>query len=249
MNSEKVKKIWPIVVSVGSAAMMILAFFIPSIQDQWDRYQARQVIKQYEKLGNEFFDGDNFEMAEEAYSKAFELSEQKRLDLEIKRLSAKINRIGSDPTWGTKAPEGLKDIDFQFLLHFQSGEDKIKHRVWTLNCYGIFLATENRNYESEKVFKDAIKLDSIDVQAFVNLGSLYFNVDRIDEARNYYFKAISLDPQNSRAHYNLGLLFSDQDDLESAKQEFSKAVELEPGDADAKAELDSINERFQNKKR
>ena len=100
-----------------------------------------------------------------------------------------------------------------------------------------------------QVFKDAIKLDSIDVQAFVNLGILYFNVDRIDEARNYYFKAISLDPQNSRAHYNLGLLFSDQDDLESAKQEFSKAVELEPGDADAKAELDSINERFQNKKR
>src|SRR4249920_2203104 len=111
MNSEKMKKIWPIVVSMGSASIMILAFFIPSIQDQWDRYQSRQVIKQYEKLGNEFFESENFEMAEEAFAKAFELSEQKRIDLEIKRLSAKVNRIGSDPTWGTKAPEDLKDID------------------------------------------------------------------------------------------------------------------------------------------
>jgi len=26
---------------------MLLAFFIPSIQEQWDRFQARQVIERY----------------------------------------------------------------------------------------------------------------------------------------------------------------------------------------------------------
>jgi tetratricopeptide (TPR) repeat protein len=244
---EKLKKIWPLLASISSASVVILAFFIPSIQDQWDRYQARQVIKQYEKLGNEFFDGEHFEMAEEAYAKAFELSEQKRLDLEIRRLSARVNRIGSDPTWGTKAPEGLKDIDFQFLMHFQSGEDKVKNRVSTLNCYGVFLASENRNEEAEKVFKDAIKLDSMDVLAFVNMGSLYFNDDKINEARKYYLKAVSLDPENPRAHYNLGLLYSDQHDLDNAKKEFSKAIAFDPDDEDAKAELDSI-ERSSNKK-
>lgn len=248
MKGENIKKIWPIVVSVGSASMMILAFFIPSIQDQWDRYQARQVIQQYEKLGNEFFDGQRFEMAEEAYAKAFELSEQKRIDLEIKRLSAKVNRIGSDPTWGNKAPEGLQDIDFQFLLHFQSGEDKIKNRVSTLNCYGVFLASENRSEEAEKAFKDAIHLDSMDVQAMVNLGNLYFNDDRIDEAKKYYLKAISLEPENSRAHYNLGLLYSDLKDLENAKKEFARAVEVDSTDEDAKAELDSVMDRLPKKK-
>src|SRR5215831_6211194 len=169
MAGEKVKRIWPVLVSIGSASVMILAFFIPSVQDQWDRYQARQVIKQYEKLGNEFFEGDNFELAEEAYAKAFELSEQKRLDLEIKRLNAKVNRIGSDPTWGSKAPEDLKDVDFQFLLHFQRGDDKIKNRILTLNCYGVFLASEDRREDAEKIFRDAIKLDSADVLAFINL--------------------------------------------------------------------------------
>lgn len=249
MSGENFKKIWPLVVSVGSASMMILAFFVPSIQDQWDRYQARQVIRQYEKLGNEFFESEHFEMAEEAYGKAFELSEQKRLDLEIKRLNARVNRIGSDPTWGTKAPEGLQDIDFQFLLHFQSGEDKIKNRVSTLNCYGVFLASENRYAEAEKTFKDAIKLDSTDVQAWVNMGSLFFYDDKIDEAQRYYLRAIALDPENSRAHYNLGLLYSDRQDLENAKKEFSKALEFDPGDPDAQAELDSVTDRALNKTR
>jgi len=206
------------------------------------------VIKQYEKLGNEFFDGENFEMAEEAYAKAFELSDQKRIDLEIKRLSAKVNRIGSDPAWGTKSPEGLKDIDFQFLIHFQSGEDKIKNRVSTLNCYGVFLASEDRDDEAEKVFNNAIKLDSMDVLAFVNLGNLYFNDDKIDMAARYYLKAISIDPENPGAHYNLGLLYSEKKELENARKEFSKAAELDRDDADAKAELDSINERISTKK-
>jgi tetratricopeptide (TPR) repeat protein len=248
MTNEKLKSIWPIVVSLGSASMMVLAFFIPSIQDQWDRYQARQVIKQYEKLGNEFFEAENFDMAEEAYAKAFELSEQKRLDLEIKRLNARVNRIGSDPMWGKKVSDDLKDVDFQFLLHFQSGDAKIKNRVSTLNCYGVFLASEGRNEEAEKIFIDAIKLDSTDILAFVNLGNLYFTDEKIAEAKKYYLKSIRLDPENPRAHYNLALLLLDQSDLENAKKEFAKAFEFDPDDEDAKAELDSVNERLLKKK-
>jgi tetratricopeptide (TPR) repeat protein len=240
MIGDNLKKIWPYLVSLGSASIMILAFFLPSLQDQWDRYEARQVIKQYEKLGDEFFGNDQFEMAEEAFAKAFELSEQKRLDLEVKRLNAKVNRIGNDPTWGTKAPEGLQEIDFQFLLHFQKGQDKIKNRVSTLNCYGVFLASEEKNEEAEQVFKNAIKLDSTDVLAFVNLGNLYFNDEKIDDARKYYLKAISLDPQNARAHYNLGLLYVDQKNMDGARKEFSDALKFDPDDDDAKAELDSI---------
>ncbi len=188
---------------------MILAFFIPSIEDQWDRYQARQVIEQYDRLGNEFFDEEHYEMAEEAYAKAFELSESKRLDLEIKRLRARVNRIGSDPTWGNKPPEGLKDIDFQFLLQFQKGRGKVKHIASTLNCYGVFLASEDRNAEAEKIFLQAVKLDSTDVLVLVNLGNLYFHQGKSEEAEKKYVKAISLDSENARAHYNLGLLFSE----------------------------------------
>lgn len=38
-----------LIASIGSALVMLLAFFIPSIQDQWDRYQLRS--EQLEKNG------------------------------------------------------------------------------------------------------------------------------------------------------------------------------------------------------
>jgi len=50
----------------------------------------------------------------------------------------------------------------EFLMHFQSGEDKVKNRISTLNCYGVFLASENRNEEAEKAFNDAINCNYAD---------------------------------------------------------------------------------------
>ncbi len=235
---EKLKKIWPLLASLSGAAVMALAFFIPSIQDQWDRYQARQVIEQYERLGNEFFEEERYEMAEEAYAKAYELSDQKRLDLELKRLSAKVNRIGSDPTWGGLSPDGLHDIDFQFLLHFQKEADKKKHRVYTLNCYGIFLASAGRAKEAEKMFREAIQLDSTDVLVWVNLANLYSKHGKNDLAEGFYRKAVAMEPENSRAHYNLGLLLYEKGEMTEARKEFAKAAELDPEDVDAKTEND-----------
>ncbi len=244
---EKLKKIWPVLASLGGAAVMALAFFIPSLQDQWDRYQARKVIYQYERLGDEFFEEEHFEMAEEAYAKAYELSEQKRLDLEIKRLSAKVNRIGSDPTWGSKPPEGLHDIDFQFLLHFQKGDEKKKHRVSTLNCYGVYLASVGRGKEAEKMFKEAVHLDSMEILAIVNLGNLYDQQGKKNLAETYYNKAILIEPENARAHFNLGRLYSELGKLAEAKKEFVKAVELDPEDIDSKEENDLMQSKIQDK--
>lgn len=242
---ERLKKIWPFLVSLGGASVMILAFFIPSIQEQWDRYQARQVIEQYEKLGDEFFDEEHFEVAEDAYAKAFELSEQKRLDIEVKRLDAKINRVNENPIWGGKLPDSLKEIDFQYLLHFQKDKGGEKTRV--LNSYGVFLSSLRRLKDAEDAFNEALRLEPKNDLAHVNLGSLFRHQGKLDEAKAEYLKAIALDPDNARTHYNLGLLFMDKDQLPEAENEFAKAIELDPEDADAKAELKIIAEKLRNK--
>ena len=156
---EKLKRAWPFLVSMGSASIMILAFFVPSIQDQWDRYQSRKVIEQYIQLGDDFFSEERYEMAEEAYQKAFTLSEEKRLDIEMKRLHAKISRVSIEPDWGSKPPEDLKEVDFQFLLHLQTDDKHRSQRVSTLNSYGIFLAANHKTKEAELAFKEALQLD------------------------------------------------------------------------------------------
>src|SRR5258708_1301 len=165
------KKLWPFLASLGGATVMVLAFFIPSIQDQWDRYQSRKVIQQYEELGNAFFDEQRYKMAEDAYAKAFELSEFKRLDIEVKRLNAKVNRISVNPIWGSKPPEDLQEVDFQFLLHMKKELDSKMQRASILNCYGVFLSSQGRTKEAAQTFDEAIRIDSMDELSYVNIGN------------------------------------------------------------------------------
>ncbi|MGC4022943.1 MAG: tetratricopeptide repeat protein [Cyclobacteriaceae bacterium] len=153
-----IKKWWPFLASLGGATVMVLAFFIPSIQDQWDRYQSRKIIQEFVSLGDDLFDKERYQMAEEAYAKAFEMSESQRLDIEVKRLNARTNRVHENPAWDSEIPDSLKEIDFQFLLHFQNKTKDDNHRVNTLNCYGIFLAKAGRLDDAEKIFEEAIQL-------------------------------------------------------------------------------------------
>lgn len=219
---------------------MILAFFIPSLQDQWDRYQSRKVIQQYVSLGDAFFEEERFTMAEEAYQKAFTLSEEKRLDIEMKRLYAKISRVSIEPEWGSKIPEDLKEVDFQFLLHLQTEPHHLAERVSTLNSYGIFLVADKKLKEAEGAFSEALQLDSADVLAYINCANLLDQHGKKKEAEKFYLRAIQLEPENARAHYNLGLLYKEWKDTHRAIQELQKAIALDSADADAKEALSSI---------
>lgn len=241
------EKLWPFLAGMGSALVMILAFFIPSMQDQYDRYQSRKIINQYETLGNDFFDEEKYDMAEQAYQKAFELSDSKRLDIEVKRLTAKINRVNMNPKWGAKPPEDLTDVDFEYVLHLQKGKEKEKERVATLNSYGLFLVSSKKIKEAEAVFKEAIQLDSTDALAYVNLGNLYDQQSKKNEALKLYLKAIVLDKENARAHYNLGLLYMEQDKFPDAKKEMEEVLKLDSADNDAKTQHALILQELENK--
>jgi tetratricopeptide (TPR) repeat protein len=237
-----IKKLWPFLVSAGGAFVMVIAFLIPSIQDQWDRYQARKVIQQYVGMGDDFIKEENYKMAEEAFTKAYELSEEKRLDIEVKRLGAKVNLIYQDAEWGSKPPEGLEEVDFQFLLHLKK-ESEHHERASILTSYGIYLASVGKIKEAENKLKEAIALNPGDVLAYINFGNLLDQMGKKKDAEIAYRKAISLAPQNVRAHYNLGLLFAEQVKLKEAQMEFGKAVELDSNDTDAVKQYNLILKR------
>src|SRR5437879_421740 len=198
-----VKRWWPVLASLGGASVMILAFFIPSLQDQWDRYQSRKVIEEFVTLGDLLFDESRYSMAEEAFAKAFELSDFKRLDVEVKRLNARVNRVHDNPAWNSEIPDGLKEIDFQFLLHFQVKKGEEQHRVNTLNCYGMFLAKSGKLDEAQKIFDQALQLLPKESISYINLGNLFDQQKKYDEAENMYRQAIKLEPSNAYAHYDL----------------------------------------------
>jgi len=238
---KSAKKVWPVLVSAGSTVTMLVVFFIPSIQDQWDRYQSRQIVQQYVKLGDDFFDEEQYEPAEQAYAKAFELSEEKRIDIEIKRLNARVNRMGLESDWGAAPPEDIEDVDFQFLLQFQKEKEFDKQRVFTLNSYGIFLAAKNKAEKADEVFREALTLDSANALVLVNYGNLLDQTGKKEQAKVFYKKALTLEPWNIQAHYNLGLAYREEGHDSLARRQFEQIMQLDSTYKEAAAQLRKLN--------
>ncbi len=221
------------VAGASSAAVVLLAFFIPSLQDQWDRWQSRTVVRRYEELGRQFMGQKRFEQAEQAFGKALELSENRRLDLDEERLNARVQRMQTDSRWGVENPEGIEEGDFLYLLAFRPTKGRERERAAVLDCYGAFLAGEKRWREAEGTIREAIALDPSLPVSHLYLGNLLRDLGKAPEAEAEYRKVVSLDPKEMRGHYNLGLLLAEGGRRREAEEEFRRAAALRPDDPDA----------------
>lgn len=226
------KRVGPLLASVSSALVILLAFLIPSVQDQWDRFQSRKVIQRYVDLGQSFMHESKYKLAEQAFAKAYELSDNKRLDIDEERLKAKVQEMNEDPTWGVKNPKGLEEADFLYLLHLQRDPSQSHERAITLNCYGVFLAAAKRWREAEEQLREAIRVNPDDHTPYVNLGNLLRDRNRLKEAEAAYRTALRLNPDDGRVYYDLGLVLAETKRPEEAEAMFRQAVALEPTDLD-----------------
>jgi tetratricopeptide (TPR) repeat protein len=230
------KRVQPWLAGAASAAVTLLAFFLPSLQDQWDRLQSRQVVQRYVELGRDFMGAGRYQLAEETFSKAFELSENRRLDIEELRLEARVEQVSADPTWGRKNPEGLRESDFLYLLQMQKHAGRVRPRAATLNSYGLFLIGAGRGREAEGRFLEAARLDPGNDDPHIHLGNLYGDQGRLKEAEAEYRRAVALDSLDATSRYDLALLLEQTGRATEARRELARAAEIDPGDADVLAE-------------
>jgi tetratricopeptide (TPR) repeat protein len=70
-----------------------------------------------------------------------------------------------------------------------------------------------------------------------NLGTVFADKGRYDEAIKYYRKAIQLNPNFSEAQYGLGLAFAAQGRLDEAIENYRKAIQINPDYRDALNDL------------
>ena len=71
------------------------------------------------------------------------------------------------------------------------------------------------------------------LEAYVNLGIVYDDMDKVDKALENYNIAIQLNPSYTDAYYNRGFAYLDKEDLDHAIADFSKVIELNPEHAEA----------------
>jgi tetratricopeptide (TPR) repeat protein len=55
-------------------------------------------------------------------------------------------------------------------------------------------------------FKAVLKDDPSNVNSVAGIASLYFNMKKLDDAKEWYQKQINLDPKNAEAYYSIGVI-------------------------------------------
>lgn len=218
----------PLLAGVASGAVVLLAFLLPSIQDQWNLYRSGKVIDQYVRIGEELFRQKHFASAEKAIAKAVEMSEGRRLDLIEAELRAHVQRVNEDPEWRGTVPEEISEGDFLYLLAMQGGEGRSRDRAATLAAYGAWLASARRSSDAERRLREAIALDAGNGDAHVNLGNLLDDRGDTRAAEREYRSAIQIAPDNSGALYDLGLLLLGTGRAAEAEVPLRKYIGIKP---------------------
>jgi superkiller protein 3 len=85
------------------------------------------------------------------------------------------------------------------------------------------------NYsQAETIFRQVIRINPQDVNAYNNLGNALRKQGKLEEAITNYQKAIQLDPKYAYAYNGMGNTLSDQGKLEAAITYYQKAIQLDP---------------------
>jgi len=84
------------------------------------------------------------------------------------------------------------------------------------------------------------------VEAYINLGTLFYQQERLADAADCYRQSIAVCPNNALAHFNLGSVLSELGQLEAASDALRTALRLDPNYADAHYNLAQVCEKLGN---
>jgi len=87
-------------------------------------------------------------------------------------------------------------------------------------------ASASANQQAEKLLQTAVKLAPRWAEAHYELGLLYEDESKIDDAIREYHAAVQLRPQFAKAHYRLALLYKKKGQAQLARTEFQAFEQL-----------------------
>jgi len=123
----------------------------------------------------------------------------------------------------------------------QSLIEKPKLHVGEIIVYGLLILLlmtgsywRNRVWNSElELWTDCVKKSPNKDRPHVNLGNVFLNQGKYQEATNQYNEALRINPNDAEAHYNLGNVFLNQGKYQEATSRYNEALRINPNDAKA----------------
>ncbi len=105
---------------------------------------------------------------------------------------------------------------------------------------GLSAQNAGRRSEAEEDYRRSLAADPDRPEVLNNLGVLYLQQNRFEEAKALFAKAISRSPSYARAHLNLAGAMWGLEDRNGALMEAREAVSLDPSDVSARLTLASF---------
>lgn len=82
--------------------------------------------------------------------------------------------------------------------------------------------------KAERIYRKALKLDSSNVDLYINMAALYIKKRRFDLAEQYALMGLRYDPDNNLVNYNLGKSYYLRNQYQKAQRPFEIAVSRTP---------------------
>ena len=117
-----------------------------------------------------------------------------------------------------KGVAAYKDVKYQLAVdHFKNAVELdpslLNARLYLATAYANQYIPGSETDENLKVgeqaiaeFQKVLETDPGNLSAIAGIASLYFQMKRMDDAKEYYKKQISLDPQNPEPYYSVGVI-------------------------------------------
>ena len=93
-------------------------------------------------------------------------------------------------------------------------------------------------------YESAIQVNPNYVDAYVNIGTLYYDRQQFEKAQRYYRQALARDPQHAKAYFNLGNVMDELGCSDKAIELYEKAIQVDSGFSDAYFNLAAACEKL-----
>jgi Flp pilus assembly protein TadD len=135
-----------------------------------------------------------------------------------------------------------RSLHYQWILAsplrtWESAVERAPHSVAAHRALADARAAEGDAVGAERELRHALRLDPRDVRSAVNLGVLFVEQRRYEEAARAFQAASRLAPSDARIRDNLGMLLAALGRVEPARLEFEAAIRGEPALAQPRINL------------
>ena len=103
---------------------------------------------------------------------------------------------------------------------------RIRNTIWLIVFIGLGCLLSGCSYDPIDEQKQRIAVNPNDIWAYYNLGNVYKDLGRYEEAIVEYQKTIEIDPKHANAHYDLASIYSLKKEKDLAIEFLQKAIVL-----------------------